>query len=86
MNRSPALIDTTYFTTLSDDAIPEMIAIVDDLDSQRADIVSDHLAERYQEMKSDSAWRKWQAYHVSRHRAFNLLQQNYMNTIVSETP
>lgn len=83
---SPVQIDAAYFTTLSDDAVPAMIEIVDELDEQRHDVVDEHLRKRYQEMQSDNEWRRWQAFHISRYRAFSLLQQQYDGIMTSEKP
>ncbi|MCP5099580.1 MAG: DUF4173 domain-containing protein [Chloroflexi bacterium] len=42
-----------------------------------ATVLRDALVERYQFTAEDSEWRRWQAYHVARHRAFNLLRESF---------
>jgi hypothetical protein len=67
------LIDTSYLTTLSDDAIPALIEGMAQLQGQPKWKVEEHLQLRHAQLKTDDSGRTWPSYHFAHWRAFALL-------------
>jgi len=70
-------IDAHYFARLSEDAVPALIAVTDQSAGQVRDVIEKGLRSRTEAMRSDPAWRRWQSFHLSRSRAYQLLIDRY---------
>ena len=70
-------IDAHYFARLSEDAVPALVAVAGQSTGQVRDIIEEDLRRRAEVMRNDTAWRRWQAFHLSRSRAYNLLTDRY---------
>jgi Domain of unknown function (DUF4153) len=80
-------IDAHYFAQLSEDAVPALLAVVGQSTGQVHDIIEKDLRCRTSAMSGNSAWRKWQSFHLSRSRAYRLLIDRYGGDIsASSTP
>jgi len=62
---------------LSEDAVPALIAVTDQSAGQVRDVIEKGLRSRTEAMRSDPAWRRWQSFHLSRSRAYQLLIDRY---------
>jgi hypothetical protein len=97
-------LDAAYLTTLSDDAVPVLTAVLtevqadnqeilvpacayNDWESYRtttdqvcygtaSDIIETELQNRLQRMEEDTSWQRWQSFHLSRWRAYEVLSAN----------
>ena len=70
-------IDAHYFAQLSEDAVPALLDMAGRSTGQVRDIIEKDLRRRAAAMSGDSAWRKWQSFHLSRSRAYRLLTDRY---------
>jgi hypothetical protein len=70
-------IDAHYFAQLSEDAVPALIAVAGQSTGQVRDVIDKDLRSRAEAMRSDAAWRRWQSFHLSRSRAYQLLIDRY---------
>ena len=70
-------IDANYFAQLSEDAVPALLAIAGQSTGQVRDIIEKDLRSRTDAMRNDTAWRRWQSFHLSRSRAYRLLIDRY---------
>jgi len=70
-------IDAHYFAQLSEDAVPALLDMAGRSTGQVRGIIEKDLRRRAAAMSGDSAWRKWQSFHLSRSRAYRLLTDRY---------
>jgi hypothetical protein len=70
-------IDAHYFARLSEDAVPALIAVAGQSTGQVRDVIEKDLHSRAEAMRNDTAWRRWQSFHLSRSRAYQLLIDRY---------
>jgi hypothetical protein len=73
-HRTPE-VDARYLTQLSEDAVPELAAAVAQTSGKTREALEAHLADRLKAMEDDPAWRRWQAFHVARYRAYAVLSR-----------
>ena len=66
-------LDACYLTTLSEDAMPVLLAAVDQVTGDERKVLLEHLQRREQRLRDDRRWRTWPSLHLSRWRAFDLL-------------
>jgi hypothetical protein len=66
-------LDVYYLTRLSDDAIPTLVLNKDQIASKDQQVLNDHLRLRLDRMETDTDWRSWSAFHLSRRQAYRLL-------------
>jgi hypothetical protein len=71
--RNHGEIDVRYLTTLSADATPELVAALPQLSSAARQVIEEHLRDQLAGLESDPGWRRWQAFHVARYRAYAVL-------------
>jgi hypothetical protein len=70
-------IDAHYFSELSEDALPALVAVADQSTGQVRQVIEEDLRKRADTMSKDTGWRRWQAFHLSRVRAYQLLKDRY---------
>jgi hypothetical protein len=70
-------IDVSYLTALSDDAVPELIAVADASTAETRKVLEEDLRQRLAARRKDSGWRRWQSYHIARWKAYRLLTSRY---------
>jgi hypothetical protein len=68
-------IDAEYLYVLSEDAVPAIVQAFEELPPERRGLLREHLRGRLQMMDGDGRWREWQAFHLSRSRAYALLAE-----------
>ncbi len=68
-------IDASYLTTLSDDAIPALVAGVNRLQGKPKWDLEDYLNARREELKADDSGRTWPSYHMAHWRAYGQLER-----------
>jgi len=66
-------LHTSYLVSLSDDVLPELIALIQ---KNKEENLGAGLACRVAQMKTDEPKLGWQSYHLARARAFELLKAN----------
>jgi hypothetical protein len=66
-------VDARYLTQLSEDAVPELATAVGQTSGKTRETLEAHLTDRRKAMDADPAWRRWQAFHVARYRAYAAL-------------
>jgi hypothetical protein len=71
--RATGKLDLGYLITLSDDALPVLIRSQEELPPEERQILRDHFHRRLERMSADAGWRSWQAFHLARSRAHELL-------------
>jgi hypothetical protein len=72
-------LDARYLTTLSDDAVPVLIAELDRLDEPDQSILRARLRGRLEEMERDTRWTAWPSFHLSRWRAYQIMSRYFAN-------
>jgi hypothetical protein len=70
-------VDAYYFAELSEDAVPALVAAADAATGQLRQVIEDDLRLRARAMAEETGWRRWQAYHLARWRAHQLLEDRY---------
>ena len=70
-------IDAHYFSRLSEDAVPALLAVAGQATDQVRDVIDKDLRSRANAMRGDTGWRRWQSFHLSRSRAYRLLIERY---------
>jgi len=71
--RNGSKLHTSYLVSLSDDVVPELIALIQ---KSQEENLGAGLACRVAQMKTDEPKMGWQSYNVARARAFELLKAN----------
>lgn len=66
-------IDASYLATLSDDAIPALVAGVERLQGEPKRQLEEYLSARRSELQADDSGRTWPSYHFAHWRAYTLL-------------
>ena len=66
-------LDVYYLITLSDDAVPALLRARDQLRGESRRMLDNYLQRRLDELKTDSRWRAWPAFHLGRYRAYDEL-------------
>jgi hypothetical protein len=69
-------LDTPYLTTLSDDAIPILVQVVNQVSNNDQQILSNHLHNRLGRMQENTNWQRWPSFHLARWRAYNILVES----------
>jgi len=75
--RTHRSIDAHYFARLSEDAVPALIAVAGQATGEVREVIDKDLRSRAGAMRSDTSWRRWQSFHLSRSRAYWLLIDLY---------
>lgn len=70
-------IDVHYLSRLSADSVPALLAELPTMSGSLRQTTAESLKDRYGLMNSNTSWRRWQSYNVSRHRAYHLLQARF---------
>lgn len=70
-------IDSSYLTQLSEDAVPDLIWLVDRVSGEAQQVLDAHLRQRLAALEEDTGWRRWQSWHVARSRAYRELAARY---------
>jgi len=70
-------IDVGYLTSLSEDAVPALFALAEQSPVATRRLIEEDLQQRLVTMEESTSWRRWQSFHVSRSRAYQLLLQRY---------
>lgn len=67
---------TPYLSRLSDDAVPAMVQLLDQVPGSSRDELRAHLQRRLERMEQDSGWRAWQSFNLARSQAYDTLARN----------
>jgi hypothetical protein len=67
-------LSTRYLYTLSDDAIPVLVAGLDQTGGDNRTKIVRYLSDRYSNMNYDKGWQDWPAFHLARWQAYDLLK------------
>jgi hypothetical protein len=67
-------VDVDYFSQLSADSVPALLAVLPHLRGSLHDVVAESLNSRYQLMSHTESLQPWQSWNLSRWRAYNLLK------------
>lgn len=77
-------LDTYYWTMLSDDAIPMMLSVLDELPADSAELIRNHLENRGYRLYELSAEAPWQSTHLAREIGLNQIRNAFTNIDFSE--
>jgi len=80
VGRVRAPLDLSYITSLSDDAVPAMLAVLPQFSPECQQELISHLRERYRRMKHESRHWQWQSWNYGRWQAYRALQ-NYFTEV-----
>ncbi len=71
--RGSAEVDITYLMTLSDDALPLLVANLDQFSQADRQQVREHFDDRLERLESERASQRWPAFHLARYQAHRIL-------------
>jgi hypothetical protein len=66
-------LDVDYLTTLSDDAVPALLAGLEQINPEKRAILADHLRSRRAQLAAELQVQPWPSYHLAQQQAYALL-------------
>lgn len=71
-----AEIDVSYFERLSEDAVPALIAALDQTTGKERQAIETDLNRRAKGLRAGPGWRRWPSYNFARSRAYRILMEH----------